>query len=322
MTNWQISRKFRLEKIEGGIWEIRLPENMISHGDLYKLLIRWEGGEGERIPSHATYVVQDENTKIFSAKVWCPEKKFQWKYDKNVKYPAPLLIYEAHVGMAQEEERIGTYKEFTENILPWIKKLGYNAIQLMAILEHPYYGSFGYQVSSYFAPSSRFGSPDDLKELIDTAHSLGLYVLIDIVHSHAAPNEVEGLSRFDGSYDLYFHKGKRGYHPLGSRLFDYSKKEVLRFLLSNLRYWMEEFHIDGFRFDGITSMLYTHHGIGYDFVSYDDYFNESVDTDALTYLALANKLVHSIKKTCNHHSRRRIRNARAMLSSRKRRNWF
>lgn len=296
MTNWQINTKFRLEKKKNGVWEIFIPEDKISHGDLYKLYIKWEGGEGERIPSHATYVVQDENTKIFSAKVWCPKEKYQWKYDKNVHYPKPLLIYEAHVGMAQEEEKVGTYREFTENILPWIKKLGYNTIQLMAILEHPYYGSFGYQVSNYFAPSSRFGNPDDLKELIDSAHSLGLYVLIDIVHSHSAPNEVEGLSRFDGTYDLYFHKGKRGYHPLWrSRLFDYSKKHVLCFLLSNLRYYLEEFHVDGFRFDGITSMLYTHHGIGKDFVSYEDYFNESVDTDAIAYLALANKLVHQLK---------------------------
>ncbi len=297
MNEWKIRPEFRLKRRENGVWEIYLPLNKISHGDLYKLYIIWDGGEGERIPSHATFVVQDENTKIFSAKVWEPEKKYIWKHDGKQIFPEPILIYEAHIGMAQEEEKIGTYREFTENILPWIKDLGYNTVQLMAIMEHPYYGSFGYQVSSFFAPSSKFGTPDDLKELIDTAHGLGLYVLIDIVHSHAVSNEVEGLSRFDGTYDLYFHKGKRGFHPLwGSRLFDYSKKEVVRFLLSNLRYFLEEFHVDGFRFDGITSMLYLHHGIGYDFVSYEDYFNDSVDEDAIVYLGLANKLVHEIKK--------------------------
>jgi 1,4-alpha-glucan branching enzyme len=296
MTNWQLRQDFKLHRIESsGVWELSVPLDKISHGDLYKLIVRWDGGEGERIPSYANYVVQDPNTKIFSAKVWAPDEKYIWKYDRTYPFPDPVLIYEAHVGMAVEEERVGTYREFTENILPRIKELGYNVIQLMAIQEHPYYGSFGYQVSSFFAPSSRFGTPDELKELIDTAHSLGMYVIMDIIHSHAAPNEVEGLSRFDGSYDLYFHKGKRGYHPLwGSRCFDYSKKEVIRFLLSNLRYFLEEFHVDGFRFDGITSMLYTHHGIGKDFVSYDDYFGEDVDEDALVYLALANKLVHSV----------------------------
>lgn len=296
MTYWLVKDEFKLKKDdETGIWEISVPLNKLSHGDLYKLIVKWDGGEGERIPSHATYVVQDENTKIFSAVVWDPPEKYQWENDGKQRFPDPILIYEAHVGMAQEEERIGTYREFADNVLPRIKRLGYNTVQLMAILEHPYYGSFGYQVSSFFAPSSRFGTPDDLKYLIDKAHEMGLYVLIDIVHSHAVQNEVEGLSRFDGTYDLYFHKGPRGFHPLwGSRCFDYSKIEVIRFLLSNLRYFMEQFHVDGFRFDGITSMLYTHHGIGKDFLTYDDYFNDQVDEDALTYLALANKLVHEI----------------------------
>ncbi len=295
MTNWELDNDFKLTRIHNGIFELRVPLDRISHGDLYKLIIKWDGGEGERIPSHAWYVVQDTHTKIFSAKVWEPEDGYVWKNLKTCAVPDPVLIYEAHIGMATEEERIGTYREFTENVLPKICEMGYNVIQLMAIQEHPYYGSFGYQVSSFFAPSSRFGNPDELKELIDTAHGLGMCVIMDIVHSHAAPNEVEGLSRFDGSLNLYFHKGERGVHPLwGSRCFDYSKKGVLKFLLSNIRYFLEEFHVDGFRFDGITSMLYTHHGIGKDFVSYDDYFSEDVDEDALTYLALANKVAHLV----------------------------
>lgn len=208
---------------------------------------------------------------------------------------SPLLVYEAHVGMAQEEEKIGTYDEFRQKVLPRIRDAGYNAIQLMAVAEHPYYGSFGYQVSSFFACSSRFGTPEDLKALVDDAHGMGLVVLMDLVHSHAVKNEVEGIARFDGSSDQFFHAGVRGDHPAwDSRCFDYAKPEVLHFLLSNCRYWLDEFRFDGFRFDGVTSMLYTHHGLGKAFTRYDDYFDGSVDESALTYLALANQLVHEV----------------------------
>ena len=165
----------------------------------------------------------------------------------------------------------------------------------MAIQEHPYYGSFGYQVSSFFAASSRFGTPEDLKELIDHAHSLGLAVIMDLVHSHAASNEVEGLSRFDGTPYQYFHNGPRGFHQAwDSRCFDYGKPEVLHFLLSNCRFWLEEYRFDGFRFDGITSMLYLDHGLGRPFTSYEHYFNNNVDMEALTYLSLANQLIHDV----------------------------
>ncbi len=294
MTGWQEKEEFALAPAGNGVWEIYLPLDSISHGHHYKLRIKWDGGEGERIPSHATYVVQDPSTGIFSARVW-DVPPFRWRYPRCESPPLPLLIYEAHVGMAQEEERVGTYVEFTRRVLPRIRDAGYNTLQLMAIQEHPYYGSFGYQVTNFFAPSSRFGTPDELRELIDTAHGMGMYVVMDIVHSHAAINEVEGLSCFDGSYDLYFHSGERGVHPLwGSRCFDYGKIEVIRFLLSNLRYFMEEFHIDGFRFDGVTSMIYLHHGIGMDFLEYGQYFGDDVDEDALVYLSLANNLIHEL----------------------------
>ncbi len=296
MNGWQKEGGFALSPLGNGVWELVLPLSTLSHGQHYKLRILWDGGEGERIPSHATYVVQDPITGIFSAKVWDPPEPYVWQNDNLYSFPSPPLIYEAHVGMALEEERVGTYVEFTSKVLPRIKRAGYNVLQLMAIQEHPYYASFGYQVTNFFAPSSRFGTPDELKYLIDTAHGMGMYVILDIVHSHAAINEVEGLSCFDGFYDLYFHEGERGFHSLwGSRCFNYAKKEVLRFLLSNLRYFMDEFHLDGFRFDGVTSMIYTHHGLNRDFGRYEDYFGEDVDEDALLYLSLANELVHTIK---------------------------
>ena len=296
-TGWQEKTGFSLKRInEDGVWEIVLPAEALKHGDLYRLRLRWPGGEGDRIPVYAKRVIQDPQTLIFNAQVWSPQDPYAWSCtDFKCRQNAPF-IYETHIGMAQEEEKIGSYREFTDKILPRIVSAGYNMIQLMAIQEHPYYGSFGYQVSNFFAPSSRFGTPEDLKELIDSAHSAGIAVLMDIIHSHAVCNEVEGLSRFDGTPHQYFHEGPRGMHSAwSSRCFDYGKIQVLHFLLSNCRFWLDEYRFDGFRFDGVTSMLYLHHGLGKSFTSLEDYFNEDVDEDAITYLALANKLVHDIR---------------------------
>ncbi|MEA2109992.1 MAG: alpha amylase C-terminal domain-containing protein [Pseudomonadota bacterium] len=295
-TNWQEDNRFAMKRLNSlGEWEIRLPAEILKHGDLYRFRLHWPGGFGDRMPAYASRVVQDSQTLIFNAQVWQPEKSYQWQSREFQPAADGLLIYEAHVGMAQEEEKIGSYREFTDHILPQIAASGYNTIQLMAVQEHPYYASFGYHVANFFAPSSRFGTPDELKKLVDQAHLLGLAVIMDLVHSHAVSNEVEGLSRFDGTEYQYFHQGPRGQHQAwDSRCFDYGKPEVLHFLLSNCRFWLEEYHFDGFRFDGITSMLYDHHGLGKAFTSYDDYFDQHVDEDALTYLTLANKLIHEI----------------------------
>lgn len=297
ITGWQEKNKYSLNKIsDTGVWEIVLPEEDLKHKDIYRLKIRWPGGEGDRIPSYANRVVQDPRTLIFNAQVWFPPFPYKWRCPDFKCFKDAPFIYEAHIGMAQEEEKTGTFREFTEKVLPRIIYSGYNMIQLMAIQEHPYYGSFGYQVSNFFAPSSRFGTPEDLKELIDSAHSAGIAVIMDIIHSHAVSNEVEGLSRFDGTMYQYFHDGPRGIHSAwDSRCFDYNKTEVVNFLLSNCRYWLEEYHFDGFRFDGITSMLYLQHGLGKTSTSYDDYFGHDVDEDALAYLSLANKMIHDIR---------------------------
>ena len=296
-SDWDKQEKFLLKKIsENGVWEIFIDNDVLNHQDLYRLRMCWNGGEGDRIPAYARRVVQDEYTKIFNAQVWFPENPYEWKVKKFKRKDEAPLIYEAHVGMAQEKYGVGTYLEFKNNVLPRIIDAGYNTLQLMAIMEHPFYGSFGYHVSNFFAASSRFGTPDELKELIDAAHKNGLAVIMDIIHSHAVKNEIEGLSRFDGTYFQYFHDGSRGNHDAwDSRCFDYGKNEVLHFLLSNCRYWLDEFKFDGFRFDGVTSMLYYHHGLGSAFDSYDKYFDGSVDNDALAYLALANKVIHSVR---------------------------
>jgi len=297
MSKWKEREEFALEKIsDDGVWEIHLAADKLAHRDLYRLRIHWLGGKGDRIPAYARRVVQDPNTLIFNAQVWAPPEPYRWKLPAFKRPNEPPFVYEAHIGMAQEEEKIGSFLEFTHNVLPRIVSAGYNTLQLMAIQEHPYYGSFGYQVSSFFAPSSRFGAPEDLKMLIDTAHKEGLTVLMDLVHSHSVSNELEGLSRFDGTLFQFFHDGPRGRHEAWeSRCFDYGKPQVLHFLLSNCRYWLDEFRLDGFRFDGVTSMLYLDHGLGRKFTSYNDYFGNSVDEDALTYLALANRLIHNIR---------------------------
>ncbi len=295
-SDWKEQARYALHRLpDSGVWEITLPADAIADRQLYKMIVRWQGGEGERIPAYATRVVQDENTHLFSAQVWESAASYEWKVDSFKPDTRPLLIYECHIGMAQEREGVGTYAEFRDLILPRIHADGYNAIQIMAIQEHPYYGSFGYHVSSFFAASSRFGTPEELKSLIDRAHELGIAVIMDIVHSHAVKNEVEGLGRLDGSHDLYFYGDGRREHPAWDSLcFDYGKDSVLHFLLSNCKYWLEEYRFDGFRFDGVTSMLYYSHGLGESFGAYGDYYNGHQDTNAITYLTLANLLIHEV----------------------------
>ena len=293
-SNWQALDEFELEKKENGIFQLIFSNKTLKHGDLYRIFVKWNGGEGDRIPAYSKRVVQDSESHIFNAQVWFPNKNYNFQNKIPKKHKA-ALIYEAHIGMASEKEGLGTYNEFTQNVLPKIAKLGYNTIQLMAIQEHPYYGSFGYHVSSFFAASSRFGTPYELKQLIDTAHGLGISVIMDLVHSHAVKNEVEGISKYDGSEYQYFHKGAKGYHTAwDSKCFDYGKNEVLHFLLSNCKFWIDEYKLDGFRFDGITSMLYLNHGLETDFTSYEMYFNQNIDKDAIVYLNLANKLIKEI----------------------------
>ncbi len=295
-SDWQPRDEFAFRQSGAhGDWELQLPQHVLRHEMLHKLLVTWPGGCGERIPAYARRVVQDQHTKAFTAQVWMPSTPYQWKHSRpDTRNRAPL-IYESHVGMAQEEGRVGSYDDFRQSVLPRVHAAGYNTIQLMAIQEHPYYGSFGYHVSSFFAASSRFGTPDELKALVDDAHRLGIAVIIDLVHSHSCTNEAEGLSRFDGTLYQYFHEGERGRHDAwDSRCFDYGKPEVLHFLLSNCRFWLDEYNVDGFRFDGVTSMMYHHRGLGTGFGSYDAYFGGDIDNDAVAYLTMANKLVHAV----------------------------
>lgn len=292
-NNWKRTDAYSLEPVGNGDWEIALPEFCIRHGQLYKLWVEWTGGAAERLPSYAVRVVQDPETKVFCAQVWNPEP-YVWKHPSPAAVRHPF-IYECHIGMSSENEGVAGFGDFRRTVLPRVERLGYNVIQIMALQEHPYYGSFGYQVSNFFALSSRFGTPEEFKALVDDAHSRGIAVIMDIVHSHMVKNEAEGLGNFDGREDLYFYKGPQGHHPAwDSRCFDYGKNETKFFLLSNCKFWMQEYHLDGFRFDGVTSMLYWDHGLGRDFGAYDAYFDKGVDENAVDYLALANMLIHEL----------------------------
>ena len=287
-----------MEKDENGVFSVFLPgKNALKDGQLVKAIVIKDGNEMDRIPAYARQVVQDPQTKGWNAEIYVP-KAFSWT-DEKFKPKKDLFIYECHIGMAQEEGKVGTYREFTANVLPRIRDLGYNTIQIMAIAEHPYYASFGYQVTNFFAASSRYGKPEDLKELINTAHEMGIAVLLDVVHSHASGNSLEGLNCFDGTDYQYFHAGEKGNHSAwGTKCFDYGKTEVLHFLLSNIKYWMEEFHFDGFRFDGVTSMLYHDHGLGTSFDSNEKYFSMNTHVEAITYLQLASELAKQVNPKC------------------------
>lgn len=309
MNNWEKSEEWRLTRLANGVWEGRWSKDKIQLGQYYKLLVEWQGGWGERIPSYAFRVVQDPNTLIFSAQVVKLDKRdkttpttacFSKRSPKRLKgtdVEEDLFIYECHIGMATEKPKVGTYEEFRKQVLPRVAALGYNCIQLMAIQEHPYYGSFGYHVSNFFAASSRYGTPDELQALINDAHNRGIAVIMDIVHSHSVKNEREGLGLFDGTPYQYFHEGPRREHPAWDSLcFDYGKNEVLHFLLSNCKFWMDVYGFDGFRFDGVTSMMYLSHGLGEDFSDYSAYYNLNEDGDAICYLTLANKLIHQVNR--------------------------
>lgn len=297
-NGWE-RRSLPLARGADGVWSIFLYDGDwgrgLKHGSLYKILVHGENGWHERIPAYARRVVQDDATKNFTAQFWNPEP-FDWTGDCfDIGNLPTLYIYESHVGMAVEQERVGSYAEFARDVLPRIKRAGYNTVQLMGVAEHPYYGSFGYHVSSFFAPSSRFGMPEELKALIRSAHALDLAVVMDLVHAHYVKNLNEGLNGLDGTDCQYSPSGEEGYQPYwDSKLFDYSKPQVRHFLLSNIKYWLDEFRFDGFRFDGVTSMIYRHHGYT-EFDSRGKYFGPDVNRAALTYLTLANTLVHEVR---------------------------
>ena len=294
-NNWnRTSHPMRKIDKDAGIWEITLSDKELHQGSKVKTMVLNGVELTEHMPIYTRRAVQDPDTKMWCCEVWDTLTPYPWT-DQDFHMDEAPLIYEAHVGMSAEEGRIATYREFADNVLPRVKRDGYNTVQLMAIMEHPFYGSFGYQVSNFYAPSSRYGLPEDLKYLINKAHEMGIRVLLDVVHSHSVKNTTDGINLFDGTTEQFFHPGARGEHSAwGTKCFNYDKTEVIHFLLSNLKFWMTEYHFDGFRFDGVTSMLYLDHALGTNFDNYQKYFSLNTDTQAVTYLQLANELIHQV----------------------------
>ncbi|KNY27640.1 alpha-amylase family glycosyl hydrolase [Pseudobacteroides cellulosolvens] len=291
-NNWN-DQVHKLKRLDNGVWEL-LVEGELPHGSRVKLKIKANNHIYDRIPLYCKRIVQNSESNQFDGMIWNPPVPFNWN-DKGFVPQQPLYIYECHIGMSGEKESVSSFLEFADNVLPRIKKQGYTAIQIMAIMEHPYYGSFGYQVSNFFAVSSRFGTPEDFKALVDKAHSVGIAVIMDLVHSHTVKNTVEGLAEFDGTDYQFCHHGNKGDHPdWHTRLFNYGKLEVQHFLLSNIKYWLTEYHLDGFRFDGVTSMMYHHHGRGTAFDNYKKYFSMDTDLESITYLQLATELAKEV----------------------------
>ena len=292
-NGWDAS-SHRMRSIGGGNWEL-IVQGEMPHGSKVRLVMNPGGNEFERIPLYCKRLVQDESSKQYDGVIWDPQSVFEWRVKKFTRME-PLYIYECHIGMSGEREGVSSFSDFTSEVLPRVRELGYTAIQIMAVMEHPYYGSFGYQVSNFFAVSSRFGTPEDFKALVDRSHEMGIAVIMDIVHSHVVRNTVEGPAEFDGTCYQFCHDGEKGDHPTwNTRLFNYGKHEVLHFLLSNIKYWLTEYNLDGFRFDGVTSMLYHHHGVGVAFDSYGKYFSMATDVEAVTYLQLAADLFKEIR---------------------------
>ena len=283
-----------MNRLDNGNWELFLPGDTLHQGSRVITIVKNGDRLTQHIPLYARRATQDWRNGSWCCEVWDDLTPYPWT-DADFSCDEAPLIYEAHVGMASEDHRIATYRDFADHVLPHVADAGYNTVQLMAIMEHPFYGSFGYQVSSFFAASSRFGTPDDLKYLVNTAHGMGIRVLLDVVHSHAVGNTLEGINEFDGTDYQFFHQGGQGNHPAwGTKCFDYDKPEVIHFLLSNLKFWLEEYHFDGFRFDGVTSMLYHDHALGTNFSDLSMYFTMNTDVEAVTYLQLANELIRQV----------------------------
>lgn len=242
-----------------GIWEGFIPH--VKVGDIYKYLILSE--HGEELEKGDPYARSWEVPPKTASVVW--ESRYQWNDSGWMRerhaynsLQAPISVYEMHYASWRRHENHHSlsYREMAVELVNYLKEMGYTHVEFMPLMEHPFDGSWGYQICGYFAPTSRFGTPEDFKFLIDSLHNAQIGVLLDWVPSHY-PGDAHGLYRFDGSH-LYEHADPRqGFHPdWNSYIFNFGRFEVRNFLLSNALYWFREFHIDGIRVDAVASMLY------------------------------------------------------------------
>ena len=258
-NNWDARRSPMRRLGESGIWELFLPA--AAEGDKYKFHVtQCDGRVVDKTDPYGVYAEVRPN----NASVLYPLKRYKWKdrrwmtarrkYDFRT---APMNIYEVHLGSWKraEGDRFLTYTELAEQLIPYVKEMGYTHIEMLPVEEHPFDGSWGYQVTVYYAPTSRYGSPDEFKQFVDACHQNGISVILDWVPAHF-PKDDFALARFDGTA-LYEHQDPRlGEHiQWGTYIFNYGRKEVANFLLANALYWMDIFHIDGLRVDAVASLL-------------------------------------------------------------------
>ncbi len=251
---------------ESGVWELFIPG--LQEFDIYKYEIKTNENYlleksdpyaffSETRPKTAS-VVYDVNKYKWNDQEWIEKRKSKKNLNK------PISIYEVHLGswmrVTEEDNRFLTYRELVDKLIPYVLDMNYTHIELMPISEYPYDPSWGYQVTGYFAPTSRFGTPDDFKYFIDKCHENGIYVILDWVPAHF-PKDSHGLAKFDGT-SLYEHDNKaQGEHPdWGTLIFNYGRREVKNFLISNALFWLKKYHIDGLRVDAVASMLYLDYG--------------------------------------------------------------
>ncbi|MDJ0757539.1 MAG: 1,4-alpha-glucan branching protein GlgB [Ardenticatenaceae bacterium] len=261
-NDWDGRRHIMRKHFDTGMWDIFLPH--VGIGALYKFEIKTaykgymvnktdpSGFFAEMRPKNAS-IVWDINQYQWEDQAWMTQRK---EVDK---FNTPLSIYEVHLGSWRrkgEQNEWLTYRDLAEQLVPYAKEMGFTHIELLPVSEHPFDGSWGYQVTGYFAPTSRFGTPDDFKYFVDQCHQNGLGVILDWVPAHF-PKDEFGLGFFDGTY-LYEHADPRqGEHPdWGTKIFNYGRPEVKKFLIDNALFWLDKYHIDGLRVDAVASMLY------------------------------------------------------------------
>ena len=254
---------------DSGIWELFIPE--VEEGAMYKYVISTQSGDtlykadpygfwAEKRPGNASRVANIDNYKWKDAK-WISEKA------KENHYELPMSIYEVHPGSwrkdfkgPDDEDGFYDYKRMAKELVAYVKDMGYTHVELMGIAEYPFDGSWGYQVTGYYAPTARYGTPKDFMYFVDYMHKKGIGVILDWVPAHF-PKDAHGLANFDGSCVYEYADPRKGEHPdWGTKVFDYSKNEVSNFLIANGMYWVDKFHVDGLRVDAVASMLYLDYG--------------------------------------------------------------